>query len=348
MTNKQPGLEYPLPDEDVYIRKITQLFIKTLSRYYSSGITRRIFHPKMHGLVKAEFTIAPNLPVHIQQGIFESGVTYPAWIRFSNAKKHPAADKNRDMRGMAIKLFGVNGAKLLENEQNATTQDFLLVTSKTLQTRSVKDFYTSLAALMGGPLKLFLYVITHCGVAYRSLKQISRCSNLLETSFFSTTPSLFGSIPKAVKYAVIPQKRSKTPFPQKPAYNFLKEQLVKDLAEKDFYFDFMIQFQEDPDKMPIEDPTVEWRSPFFKIATIKIPKQTFDSPDQISYGENLSFTPWHSIAEHRPLGGVNRARKVVYEELAAFRHSKNGTLHEEPTRLAFPEQTHTFPKTTSK
>jgi hypothetical protein len=215
----------------------------------------------------------------------------------------------------------VPGVKLLKDE--AGSHDFVLVTTETVQTRSVKDFQKSLAALMGSKIHLFFYSITHIPVVIRSLKQISKCSNLLEASFFSTTPYRFGDDTRAVKYAVVSQKKYSTPFPEFPEYDFLKEQLVKDLSERDHYFDFMIQFQEDPEIMPIEDPTVKWTSPFIKMATIRIPKQEFDFAEQIKFGENLSFTPWHALEAHRPIGGVNRARKDVYVALSEFRHSRN-------------------------
>jgi len=96
----------------------------------------------------------------------------------------------------------------------------------------------------------------------------------------------------------------------------------------------MIQLQGDPGSMPIEDPTVKWDSPFIRVATIKIPNQVFDLPEQQLYGENLSFTPWHSIEAHRPLGGVNRARKLVYEQIAKFRRQRNEVNHlDEPDSM---------------
>lgn len=326
----QRGREYPIQDEEIYIDWIVSLFTKTLKDYYPEGAARRIFHPKMHGLVRAEFIIPADLPEAFQAGLFKSGAVYPAWIRFSNAKKHPAPDKKKDMRGMAIKLFGIEGRKLLADKKDAKTHDFVLVTSKILQTRSVRDFHRSLKALFGSRMRLFFYAITHLPVIIRSIKQISICSNLLETSFFSTTPYRFGHPDTAVKYAVIPQLTGKTPFPDKPGKDFLCEQLERDLAEHDHYFDFMVQFQEDPDKMPVEDPTVEWDSPFHKVATIKIPSQAFNSEAQRQYGENLSFTPWHCLDAHRPLGGVNRARKKVYEVISALRRKTDEATTEEP------------------
>ena len=83
--------------------------------------------------------------------------------------------------------------------------------------------------------------------------------------------------------------------------------------------------------MPIENPTKEWSSPFIKLATIKILKQEFNSEKQLSYGQNLAFTPWHCLPEHRPIGGANRARKKAYEVLSEFRFKRNGiTKHQEP------------------
>ena len=85
--------------------------------------------------------------------------------------------------------------------------------------------------------------------------------------------------------------------------------------------------------MPIEDPRVEWpetMSPFRKLATIRILQQDCDSSRQAIYGDNLSFTPWHALPEHRPLGGINRARKVIYEAISRRRHEHNREPRTEP------------------
>jgi len=332
------GKECIEPKETYYASKIADRFIRTLSKYYQSAKVKRMFHPKMHGLVKADFIIEENLPAQLKEGIFAETTTYQAWVRFSNAKRKATKDKKKDLRGMAIKLVGVEGVKLLEGEKEASTHDFLLVTSETLQTVSVKDFQKSIEALLGGFIKLFFYALTHPAVIIRSIKMISKCSNLLETSFFSMSPYKYGE-GKAVKYAAIPQKEPSSPFPQKPSDHFLKERLISDLKEQDYCFDFMVQFQTDANKMPIENPTVKWTSSFEKVATIKIKRQVFDSKAQESYGENLSFTPWHCIEAHRPLGGANRARKIVYEAIASFRRKQNHVekLDEPNTIMSFDE-----------
>jgi hypothetical protein len=74
----------------------------------------------------------------------------------------------------------------------------------------------------------------------------------------------------------------------------------------------------------IEDACTEWPEatfPFIDVATITILPQEFDSAEQRAACEKLVFTPWHGLQEHRPLGGINRMRKAVYEASSQFRHT---------------------------
>jgi hypothetical protein len=99
-------------------------------------------------------------------------------------------------------------------------------------------------------------------------------------------------------------------------------------------FDFAVQLQTNAGTMPIEDPGHAWDekvSPWRKLATIRILRQEFDSEAQRAFGENLFFTPWHCLPAHRPLGGINRARRVIYELISAFRHEWNQVPRCEPT-----------------
>jgi len=75
-------------------------------------------------------------------------------------------------------------------------------------------------------------------------------------------------------------------------------------------------------------------SPFVKVATVHIPPQNFDTPAQNEYGDNLSFNPWHCLPVHRPLGGINRARKIIYETMSKYRHARNSAPRDEPTGWA--------------
>ena len=125
-----------------------------------------------------------------------------------------------------------------------------------------------------------------------------------------------------------------TPVPKNPPDQYLREAMIGTLDEKDVLFDFMIQFQTDAHKMPVEDASVLWPeklSPFIKVAEIRIPAQKFTIRGQDDFARSLSFNPWHSIAEHRPLGNQNRARKHIYLETSRFRQQIGGDPRIEPT-----------------
>ena len=86
--------------------------------------------------------------------------------------------------------------------------------------------------------------------------------------------------------------------------------------------------------MPIENASVRWPerlSPFVPAATVRIPRQRFDSPAQREFAKRLSWNPWHCLPEHRPLGNQSRARLRMYTELSRLRQDMNRTPHVEPT-----------------
>jgi hypothetical protein len=112
--------------------------------------------------------------------------------------------------------------------------------------------------------------------------------------------------------------------------DYLGERLAECLHGLDVQFEFLVQLQTDAKKMPIEDTTIEWTSPFHRVGTITSPAQDVRSPEQASLAEHLSFTPWHTLAEHRPLGGINRIRRSAYEASSAVRHQLNGVADKEP------------------
>lgn len=135
-----------------------------------------------------------------------------------------------------------------------------------------------------------------------------------------------------MKFSARPVTESKSENPEE-TNGFLRRVMVEQLANEDFEFEFLVQLQADPASMPIEDPTVLWdesESPYQVVARIKIPAQEFDTPERHDFAEHLSFTPWHAIEDHRPLGGINRVRKAVYTRLSTLRHQLNDKPRREP------------------
>jgi catalase len=332
MSKAHLAQESPPPDEAASTRSIADRLRARIVKDNPTGIMRRDAHPKMHGVVRAEFIVEPNLPAELRIGIFKEPKTYRAWIRFSNQSDRIRHDGKPDIRGMAIKLMGVPGEKLLDEERHEQTQDFILISTPAFVTRDVREFDDLLKTLESGiPAQAWFY-LTHLRVLRNVLRALKKFANPLQVRYFSTTPYLWGDT--AVKYSAIPRVSVPDTIPKNAGDDYLRAAMVRQLEAGDARFDFAVQLQTDPDAMPIEDPGKEWSeaaSPYRKVASIVIPKQSFDTEQQRAFGENLSYSPWHSLPEHRPLGGVNRARKVVYAFISTFRHQKNDAPRREPT-----------------
>jgi len=324
--------EYPPAGEQQHIDSLIRQLRGKMEREYAKTRTLRDAHPKSHGCVRAEFSIAPDLPAELSVGVFGQAHTFPAWLRFSNASAKVDPDSKPDIRGVAIKLMGVNGEKLLQNEAHETTQDFVLISDSRFVTKDVAEFDGLVQALNGGFPRLVWYFLTHLRVLRNIKSSMRRHPNPLGIRYFSVVPYLLGN--SAVKYSLTPRDAVETPVPQNPSENYLREAMVQQLRSGAAVFDFAVQFQTDSYKMPIEDPGVTWDealSPFRKVATVTIPSQTFDTPERREFADNLSFNPWHSLLEHRPLGGISRARRQVYQALSIFRHERNQTPRVEPS-----------------
>lgn len=332
MPNTRLAQEDPPAGEAAFIQDLADRLKAKIIKDNPTGIMRRDAHPKMHGVVKAEFIVEQDLPEELRVGIFKEPKTYQAWIRFSNQDGGIYPDIARDIRGMAIKLMGVPGDKLLEEEKHEQTQDFIVISTNVFVTRDAEEFGQLIKSLTGSTLSKIGFFATHWRVVWNLIQSMKKFANPLQTRYWSTTPYLLGT--NAVKYSAIPHVNARDEIPGNPGDDFLREAMIRQLAAGDALFDFTVQLQVDAETMPIEDPGKTWDenvSPFRKVATIRIPRQEFDSDKQREFGENLSYSPWHSLAEHRPLGGINRARKVVYAFISTFRHQQNHVPRTEPT-----------------
>lgn len=330
---KQLGREYVNNDEDVIIEQMIAEMQAQVDRLYSDKKMLRQIHTKMHGCVMGAFSIDPNLPDNLKVGIFKGPKTYNCWVRFSNSQTKPQPDKKKDIRGIAIKLMGVKGDKILNHKRTEDTQDFLLMSSETFFSKNLGEFRKTLkSSTSKSKLKLPLYFLNpvHWGVLIRLMKSMIRCDNPLNIPYWSTQPYQYGSYDKAVKYFLKPSPNNHIVNENVEEANYLRINLAQTLNNNNAKFDFFVQFQTDAEAMPIEDPTVAWTSQFTKVATLTIFAQQFDSNEQLGFGENLSFNSWHSLPAHRPLGSFNRARKRVYEAMSNYRHDKNNLSLFEP------------------
>jgi len=301
---------------------VTSAFIAFLEgasrRRHPSGRVRRFNQGRAAGCVDAEFIVPADLPAELRVGLFATPRTYRAYIRFAHASS--ATDRERDVRGMSISIADVPGENLTPG---TASQDVVLNSHPVMVAPDTKAFLAFLEANEAGGLRRLLYVARHPAVARIGLAARQHHSCHLDITYWSTTPFLFGP-GRAVKYIARPASNHTSPTPSPLTDTYLGDALRQRLDAADAAFDFLVQFQVDAGRMPIEDATVEWKeaeSPYVPVARIRIPRQRVAAPDSGSC-EDTAFNPWHALVEHRPLGNMNRARRAIYPALSAFRRER--------------------------
>jgi hypothetical protein len=327
--------ELPVPGEDSITQEIIEVFRQNLMRRYNTRRFERGANAKTYGVVRAKFQVLAGLPENLAKGVFGEPKTYPAWIRVADTGSVMTPDPEHvGVVGMGIKLMGVAGTKLMEIEKN--TQDFTLIGVRTFT-----------APNTAGMVKLQTEILKYRPAFYffnplfpsRFLDFIMQAldsrllGNPLESQLYSCTAYLHGQ-GQAVHYSVKPCSNTRTPVPRFPSDNYLREAMIRTLRDDDVYFDFMVQLQQDSHRQPIEDGSIEWKeseTPFIPVAKICVPRQNFDSLAQLQFADTLTFNPWNCLAEHRPLGNINRSRKALYYEMSKLRQEMNGVQHYEPT-----------------
>ncbi len=325
------GKEEIPANEAVAIQRIAQMVEENIRTEAKNGFAHREVHFKAHGCVKAQFRVL-QLPDEMSVGIFAETREYPAWIRYSNGSGKVQDDSVGDGRGMAIKLMGV------ERSQSGT-QDFVMVNHPVFFVKNAADYVEFQQALVqDSPIKFFFPDLNPLNFRLHALAIIAairnkKISNPLETQYWSATPYRFGDT--AMKFTTRPcNKSTHSTFTDTTSPNFLRENMQKHLDHGAACFDFMVQLRTRAIEMPIEDPTIEWNekdAPFITVAKITIPSQQFNTSEQQKFCEDLTFTPWHTVLEHQPLGGINRVRQVVYETSSRVRHELNGIERYEPS-----------------
>ena len=296
-------------------------------------------HAKAHGCVKAALTVSERLEGSgLDQGVFaKGGTSYKAWIRFSNGSGDPSADDRvAGARGMAIKLFGVEGAKFMDDEKS--TQDFQMIDHPVFFVKNVADYIQFSA---DGKEFFATHLQEAAVVGAISNPTTNAPKHPVESTYHSMTPRQWGPVDKMrpVKFAAKPipcvdGQGLPSPVLLKDSPDALRIALSETLASRDACFAFQVQQQSNDTDMPVDDPVKLWDpsvSKFQTVAKIVINKQSFESAAQKTFCEDLSITPWHSIADHQPLGGIELARKPIYETISKLRHELNQRPRVEPT-----------------
>lgn len=276
----------------------------------------RVMHVKQHAGALGELTITAGEGA--RYGVFaEPGKSFPVYARFSNGSGLRQSDKDPDVRGFALKLVGVPGAKLIEGLENEVTQDFLFINSPVLPFRDPDEFMIFVRSAKDGPVKLLPRLISGfglgraLGILWGSISA-KKVESFATHTFHTAAPIAFG--PSAAKLALIPRPADGA-RPSVSGPDYLRADLAERLRQGALTWSLSAQVFVDEATTPIENTLVEWSGPWLELATLTLPRQDLDSArgQEISaLVSGLSFDPWHTTEQHRPLGAIMRARRVTY------------------------------------
>jgi hypothetical protein len=340
--------------------KTIQGMIETMDRIQTivaqdMSHAKRGVHAKAHGLLIGEFEVLPDLPLVLAQGLFATSQTYPAVLRLSTIPGDVLHDAVSVPRGAALKIVGVNGPRVPGSEQDVT-QDFLFVNGKvfgaatpdaflrTLKLLSVTtDRAPGLKKVLSSVVRRLEKIVEDVGGQSPALLTLGGYPqiNILGDEFYSQGPILYGDY--IAKLALKPFSDNLRTLTGQPLNlsshpDGIRQAVVEFFQSNSAVWDIQVQLCTNLETMPIEDASVTWpetESPYLSVARLHMPSQDAWRADRIELvDERMSFSAWHALAEHRPLGGIMRVRQAVYAAAARFRIDYNHQMPAEPRSAA--------------
>ena len=316
------------------------------------GHAIRSVHAKSHGMLEGELEIAEGLPTVLAQGLFAKAGRYPVVMRFSTLPGDILDDSVSTPRGLAVKIIGVDGARLNGSEGDVT-QDLVLVNGPAFGAPNAKAFLANLKLLAATTDKIE-GVKKVMSAAMRGMQQLVEATtgqenatiatlggqpetHILGETFYSQVPLLYGDY--IAKIAIAPatpelKALTKAPLQVNGVPNALREAVVEFFRQNGGVWEVQAQLCTDLHDMPIENAAKVWdedKSPYIPVATIRVRPQTaWSEARSAAIDDGMSFSPCHGLAAHRPLGSIMRVRKQAYEMGKRFRAERNGRMIEEP------------------
>jgi hypothetical protein len=365
-----PDIERADPNFEQTLKTIIEA-----SQHYVAGsvaaeglnLAVRDAHATGFGLARGEVEILGGLPQEYAQGIYATPGRHEAMVRFSSGSAHTGPDALLGpVCGMGLKLFGVAGPTLLEDEPDSGTFDYANINAPIFFCNTVEQYVIiqKLFLQIGAPpaeetreekrtrLHRFLYTwVTGAGTlppeewmwdelgAFLSLKQVKPV-NLLLSTFWTMASVRHGDYIAKVRVAPAQEyadRVTRRTLDLASAREVFRPALVAELQERPYEFDIQVQLCVDLEHMPVEDVTVVWPetlSPFVTVAKLRLPQQDIGGEDNFARMDATSMTPWRVTEEHRPLGNIMRSRKEVYRQVSILRHELNHQVRKEPKNLA--------------
>ncbi len=284
------------------------------SAKYGSG---RALHRKQLTAATGSLEVLPDLPEFVRHGLFAKPATFDVWVRLSNGGLDRAPDKTPDIRGFALRVLGVKGDSALGNGP-AKSQDFTLINQSQFAFPKSDEFVDFVVAASNGNGALLKFLVKRYGLLggsarlLKMVKTVGRSFGGFATeTFFSSVPMACG--PYAARVRLVPAGANGVATPG--ANGDWDGDFSARLRQRSLQWALQLQPFVNERLTPIEDASVNWPSPYTTVATLTLPRQDTASADGqalLTQVEASVFDPWQALAAHRPLGDVQRARKVVY------------------------------------
>ena len=324
-----------------------------------TGRAVRGAHAKTIGVVRAEVEILGDAAAPYAQGIYAEPGRHDALIRFSSASNHLGPDALLGpVLGFAIKIFDVDGTKLVDDEPDATTFDYVLKNNPTFIANTAKHylFIQEIGDQVGEYLErgkagfhdLLNDFLTGKGTleqqdwAWEELFAFVKAAtqtpvrNPLLSTYWTMAAVRHGDYVAKVRVAPAADSAEKAVHQHldlSSGPDVFGPTLVEELQAHAFDFDLQVQLCTDLTAMPVNDATVEWPeklSPFVTVGRVHLPRQDISGPENPEKGDALAFNQWRVTSDHRPLGEIMDVRRI-YTASAKVRRTLNNQPQREPT-----------------
>ncbi|SDL52318.1 catalase family protein [Paracoccus chinensis] len=346
-----PDVETVQPDEAETTRRIAEQMTYIIDRTHEAGgHAVRSVHAKSHAILTGTLSVHEGLPPELAQGVFAAPREFDALLRISTIPGDVLRDSVSLPRGMALKLFGVEGERLPGSEED-TTQDLLMASSPNFQAPDTRAFLRSLKPValtteraewakvaLSTILRPVERAIEAVGLHSAMLSALGgyKPTNPLGESYYTQVPLRYGDhiaklrlVPASDSFTALEGDRIDLDDP-----DAIRAAVIETLARQGGSWTLEVQLCRDLDRMPIEDASVEWseeESPFQPVATLSVPAQeSWSDARSAIVDESIAFRPWRGIEAHRPLGNIMRARRQVYPISAGHRSELTGCPIHEP------------------
>jgi hypothetical protein len=372
-----PDVEHMEPDFEKTLRLILddmKQHMRGSLKTEGIGLVVRNAHAKGYGLARGTFEILSGMPNEYSQGIYAKPGRHEAMVRFSNGTNHVGGDRFLGpITGIGLKIFGIEGKTLLEDEPDSHTFDYALINHPVFFANTLAHyvFIQSLFADRGLPppanltpeekqaaLHRLLYdFVTGRGTlppeewaweelgAFLNLAQ-TKPVNLLLSTYWTMGAVRHGDYVAKVRVAPVQSfadRVEQRALDLTSAEQVFRPALVAELRKRPYEFDIQVQLCTDLAQMPVEKTTVRWSeslSPYVTVAKLRLPQQDIGGEDNFEKMDKTSMAAWRVTEPHRPLGNIMRSRKEVYRQSSILRHQTNKQERKEPKNLAevFGEQ----------